>query len=854
MRAAWRLSKNALAGRPARTLLLVAAVALSTALVATVACALSSLNAGMSYRIASTIGSSDLQVRHVTGEKLRGTLAETIRMQPGVAAAAGRAGAPVRVRTSPDGPGEVLSVRARDPVHEPRITAFEVDEGRPPRAPGEVVLEATAFEDDPPALGDILYAGDAPPFEEWRVVGVVKPRTIELVNQSGAHVTLQTLRRATPGSALRLDDVAVVVEQGADVGAVRENLLRLVPEQVMVRESTRLASGIGDKMQANEFIFVLALVLTYIASGFIVLTGLTTGVLERQRELAILRCIGSPRWPLAAVQLVAGGTIGAAGALVGIPAGIALAWLATVVFPERLPAGLHVSAIGLTAAGAGAVVSGLIGSAWSAISAARAEPLVAMRSRAEPPSRRGLVLVAAGGAALVAVQATIVLAIADPDLFFAVYAAVGVPAMFIGYFLLGVPLVLGLSTTLARPLGAALGLPANMLGRSVRQTPYRNGFTAGALMIGVAMMTSVYTNGNAFLRDWFDAIRFPDAFANGLLVGLDEDTERRIARLGIVENTSAITLFRVPTDAFGLARLTEPTTNFIGFEVDPFFEMTRLTWAAGDPEYAKRRLREGGAVLVAEEFLVAREGFGVGETFPIRYRGREIPFEIVGAVSSPGLDIVKRYFDFEEEYAENSIHAVFGSREDLKKHFGIETVHLIQIDLTDEVGDEAAVEAIEAAVDRDGVVVGSGKAIKAEIEEVGRGSMRVAGLIAVATMLIGCVGVANIVVAGIDARRYEFGVLRSVGAGRWLVARLLVGEVLVVALAACLLGAAMGLQGSWAGLHVFRLVAGLELRLVPAWGPMLFASVVLVLLTATATWPIVYRLTRRTPRELLASR
>ena len=59
MRPAWRLAINSLSGRRSRSLLLVASVALSSALIATVACAMASMHSGLKQRIDATVGAAD---------------------------------------------------------------------------------------------------------------------------------------------------------------------------------------------------------------------------------------------------------------------------------------------------------------------------------------------------------------------------------------------------------------------------------------------------------------------------------------------------------------------------------------------------------------------------------------------------------------------------------------------------------------------------------------------------------------------------------------------------------------------------------------------------------------------------
>src|SRR5262249_1981084 len=236
--------------------------------------------------------------------------------------------------------------------------------------------------------------------------------------------------------------------------------------------------------------------------------------------------------------------------------------------------------------------------------------------------------------------------------------------------------------------------------------------------------------------------------------------------------------------------------------------------------------------------------------------------EIVGVVASPGLEIASKFFNVGEDLTDQSIHAVFGSRSDLKdKFFGGQPapIHLIQIQFVPkaiENGDEAALGPIPSELMKKGSVfldAGSGRQLKDQVRTFAKGAILVFSSIAIISMLIACFGVANIIVAGIDARQFEFGVLRAVGAQRSLLSRLIAGEALLIALAACILGTCMGLQGSWAGQRLDRMLLGLDLTVRPPLLPVALSWVVVIVLTLAAAMPAILRLARKRPRDLLAA-
>ena len=855
MRAASRLGINSLWGRRSRTLLLAIAVALATALVAALACATDSLNAGMNFRVAESVGAADVRVRHVTTARFDEGVYNEVRAFEGVELAVPRTVEAVRLRTENGGP-LVASIEATDPALAAAVAPVEPDVGRSVASDGEIVLDEGTAESLGVDVGDTVRAGDGEDVIRLTVVGIEAKKSIEILDKPGGRTTIADLRRAS-GREGTLHEVLVTVREGSDPRDVADALGGALPESLMARTSERVTSGISEMQNANKVTLLLTSILAYIASGFIVLTGMTTSVLERQRELAILRCLGASRGQLGLAQLVVGGVLGGMGALAGIPLGVLLGWIVTVLFPDRLPAGLVVSVSGLSYAALGAMFSGLIGAVWPAWNASRAQPIAAMRTRASGVTSRAVLVTAVIGLAGVAAHALIVTSTDDPNTLFLLYATLGVPAMFLGYFLLGVPVTLGLARLVAPGFGRLLRLPKGLLGGSLGAAPFRNGFTSGALMVGLALMVNIWTAGGALVDQWLGAIKFPDAFVNGVFVDIDEEMRTRVEALDFVGegNTCAITVVKVgANNAFGLPGFREIKTNFIAFEVDRFFRMTELEWVRGDPESAIPKLADGTGVIVAQEFLEYRDGFGVGSMFPITHRGETREFEVVGAVSSPGLDVVNKYFDFEEEFAENSIHAVFGSRDVLREFFKTDDINLLQVDITSEIPDAEATERIKEAIGTPGVIVGSGREIQAEIAEIGMGSLRVASFIAIGAMLIGCVGVANIVIAGIDARRYEFGVLRAIGAGPAVLSRLIVGEVLLVALNACLLGTAMGVQAAWGGLRLAEVIMKIKgVSAVPPIAPIAIGWSTLLVLTLAFTLPIVVRLSKRRARELLFS-
>ena len=86
-----------------------------------------------------------------------------------------------------------------------------------------------------------------------------------------------------------------------------------------------------------------------------------------------------------------------------------------------------------------------------------------------------------------------------------------------------------------------------------------------------------------------------------------------------------------------------------------------------------------------------------------------------------------------------------------------------------------------------------------------------------------------------------------------MLTRLVIGEALVVALGACLMGTLMGVQISWGGQRMLQILLGLVLRLALPPLPIAAGWLTVTLITLGAAWPAIWSLGRRQPRELLAA-
>ncbi|GDX98764.1 adhesion component ABC transporter permease [Phycisphaerae bacterium] len=702
-----------------------------------------------------------------------------------------------------------------------------------------------------PVIGDwVEFVRFGKPATKLTIVGVAKQPSLGDTPQ--AYMTMQALANATDqaGKVSRID---ITLREGVDAEAFAESRGAVLPANAALQTTAKITSGIDRNAKANQLAFTVGTLMAFIAAGFIITTGMSVGIVERRRELAILRCIGATPWQLAMAQLFHGALVGLAGAAVGVPIGVFAAWFMLDHFQERLQAPPIILADRVVWSFVGAIFAGLVGATLPAIQAMRVSPLQALASRAQPAKRRTLVIITIAGVAGVLIHLANFTLIRDGTTVFFTYVALGLPALMLGYFLLGVPAMQLVAKLFANPLEKLLNLPTNIVRRSIAATPYRFGFTAGAMMAGLALLVAIWTQGGAAMRDWINRINFPD----GVVVGLNMPAEAQEALRAVpnVTDTCAISMHPVETTAFGIKGMTRVKTYFFAFEPEPFFRMSTIEWVEGDEKTARAKLEAGGAVIVTREFKTARD-LKVGDDFFCwDDSGQEHRFEIAGVVTSPGLEVANNYFDIGgQDFSEQRIHAVFGSRKDLREKFNSDSIGLLQYNIREGADGFAVSEAVRAALLPYGILnAASSQGMKQVINQFVQTTLVTASLVAVFAMLVACLGVANLIIAGIHARQFEFGVFRAVGGTRGQLARIVLAESLLIALAAIILGSLMGLQGAFGGMRLNALIWGIDLRVKPPVVPMLWGYMVVIVMCVGAATPAVIRLTRRSTRELLAT-
>lgn len=856
----WHIARLSLFGRPSRTALVGVSVALASILVVTVSCALSTALANVTARVQGLIGEADAVVVHEHGSEFDEAVIAQVRGWTGVVAAAGRLTGTIAVecvdpQTSDEARPQrtTLSCRGVDLDSDALFAQKRYRIGRAPLSENEIALDPVAQERLSAVPGmrlRIVQFGDP---IELIVTGIYERPTLGALQRPTAVLSRSVLAEATDHPAT-IYSVSIVLAKGIATDEWVAQHANLVAPSLKLESTDLATSGLSHVAQEGRIALSLGTMLAFLCCALIIATAMTTALNEQQRAFAMARCIGASRGQLFGGQLLAGAAIGLAAGTAGVPFGIALTAGMVKFYSHLLPAGLSVSWFGIALSLGGSTGAGVLGALWPAWTASRVSVLRALAPQAIAPARSALWVALGIGVTCLLAQVALT-QFADSQTRFWCYAFLGLPLIHIGWFILAVPALALLGGLLASPLELFFRIAPGLLRGSLTAHHWRMGLVSGALMVGVGILVSTWSNGSAILENMTQRVRFGDAFVMKSSGFSAAETDRLRSLPGVTAAAAVgyLPLKVIGGQVFGLDGITTNNIVCVGFDSTPFFELNRLEWIAGDPLRAASRLRDGNAILVAQEFQTAR-GIGIGSILQLGTDRDHHPFEVVGVVGAAGLDIATQFFGIRSMYMEHAAGCVFMDFDAVERHFGTREAFLVQLAIA-EGATPADEEAIARTVDEValGAIFASGRGIRTEILNIGAVMLTITTLVAVGALILASFAAGSVITAGVAVRSYEFGVLQAIGASRGLICRLVLAESMIIGVTAGCVGTLFGAHVAWMGTHVYRDLMGLILNLDFSWGVIVCGISAVCLTSFCATLPAVVRLVRRAPRELLTS-
>jgi len=184
------------------------------------------------------------------------------------------------------------------------------------------------------------------------------------------------------GVEMKVNDIDRARIIGVDVTAKLDNPIYHVVDW------EQLNHGLFTALRIQQIMMSLVIALIMVVAAFAVIATLIMVVLDKKKEIAVLKAMGATDWALLRSFLYQGVLMGTAGAAFGLVAGyIVCRWILVYGFPldpkvyfiSRLPVSMHASEFALT--GVFAVVICLVATVWPAMYASRLRPAEAFREQ-----------------------------------------------------------------------------------------------------------------------------------------------------------------------------------------------------------------------------------------------------------------------------------------------------------------------------------------------------------------------------------------------------------------------------------------------------------------------------------------
>ncbi|GAA1770462.1 ABC transporter permease [Streptomonospora arabica] len=666
------------------------------------------------------------------------------------------------------------------------LSRYSAVEGGLPDGPGEAALATVSADATGYEVGDTATVlGPDGEKREFTVTGLIDFGTAAEVSYRGAVAFApQTAAEMTGADGFaEIDAVAaegVPPQRAVDaVDAVAGSGTQVLTGRELGERLAEQAGAEADVMATGLLLFALVSVLV---AAIVIHNTFAILVAQRQREMALLRCVGAVRRQVFTSVVAEALVVGLVASAVGVLAGIGLGAAGFKLGGDALNAGSSGTAV---VAQPGAVLIGLaVGTAttlFSALLPARramsVPPLTALRTSAVATGlgRRVAVLRAAAGAVLLLASAGMVYlarGIDDPNDALYMVAGAGMVA-FVGVVVVSpllVRMAVGTVSPLMRTLGVASALAADNAGRN----PRRAATATIALTVGATLITG-YSVVNASMMTTMNGMldeRFPmDYRIMGQFTEEDPNIPRDVARdLRDAPETAEVVAERSASGGPG-----PDATRYTTLAGAPLERA-----AAGGEKPAAGDLADvrPGSVAVPSDYAAGR---GVGDTVKVETEEGERSFEIAAVVDSANMwRVLMTPEDFDAAFPDTGDEA-------------------IRVTGAEGVGTKELRDAVYAAVEDHPTLQVDSLAQKRKQYE----DMLDTAFLAIVAMLglavvIAVFGIANTLALSVLERTRESALLRAMGLMRAQLRLMLVWEAVLMCLIGALVGIGLGVFFGWA--------------------------------------------------------
>jgi putative ABC transport system permease protein len=629
----------------------------------------------------------------------------------------------------------------------------------------------------------------------------------------------------------QVDRIDVAVKPGQDAEAVAKRLEERLGAGFTADRPERRTDQVNQLMSGLDAGLMMSSLVALLVGIFLIYNTISIGVVQRKRELGILRALGTTRRQTLALFVLEGLLFGVVGSTLGAGLGVGLAKvLLNAVAQTVSEIYVQVAVTNVSVDPkllAGGFVLGVIGAVVAALvparEAMRVSPVETLRTSGQagggrPP--RGLTRADVG--AIVFGLATAG-ALQLPPWH---GSPIGGWAGSLTATLAGAMLCPRLIRLLMRPLAPAtarlLGVQGRIAAGNLPRDLARNSVTIGALMIAVAMTVSIGTFMSSFQRsamNWIDQTLPADLFitasssmANARNVPISAELREPMAKLPGVEALEAVRILDSSFRGWPI--------KIVASQLQTTLSRANVQFLEGDTAAAKEGVA-AGAVIVSENFsrrFQLHRGDRIALDTPTGPHEFPIVAVIIDYTSDQGTVVLDRSV-YDPIWSDSLVDTY---KLYLAKGADIEATRRA---IADQYGEKYDLFVLTNAE------------VKNEIVTLLEQTFLVMHALELVAIIIAVLGVVNASLAGVLDRTREIGVLRAIGMLRAQVRKMVMTEAGLVGLTSSIIGFGVGLFLGYILLDYVNLTqTGWYIPFRPPWFAMARTLGLVVVAAVAAGW------------------
>jgi len=634
------------------------------------------------------------------------------------------------------------------------------------------------------------------------------------------------------GKGDRIDRIDVA--NGPDIGIddLQKRIEATLPAGVKVVRPNLRGRSLENAVSSMHYGLTIMSFLALTIGIFIIYNSFSISVLQRRKEIGVLRALGVERRHIRRMFLAESMVMGAAGAAVGIGAGY---WLAALSM--RFVGDAMASFYGVAGSvqelsfdpvfAAQALIAGVAASLVAAWMPARAaselDPALALHNIESRAAAPALNRARSGAGIVLLVGGVLLTRFGSPEvgqniqLFYSFF-------MMIGMILL-VPLAIAIGAKLIRPVWErSFGIEGVIAVESMAQAPRRTAATVIALMIGLSF---VFSHGS-FVQSQKAALNrtLDKAVSADMLVAASNEIHSRtyhfeeatFQRIAEVPEVALADPVRVTSVEYGGEEI-----SVLAHDMRSYFAVSPDLLGTGDASAALRSTSEGKGILVSNNFAV-RWKKHIGDAVTLETPTGPLELTIAGTL----------------DYFRSEKGTVFFDRSLYKKYWDDDFVDYIFVDVQPGADLEAAKSSIRSALgEKQRAFIYTHAEYKRWVSVI---IDQFFALMYVQMFIAACVaiiGLVNTMLISVTERRRELAIFRAVGGLRGQVVKVVLLEAVAISLIGLVTGLIAGLLNSYFLVTAAaKIIAGFTMPLVfPIWVVLAAVPIVIFLAIISAALP-----------------